>query len=135
MEFVVDKFTGAHKSGANALAMDVGDDTIKQYILEHTNLKRTEVIQQSDCECGCAVSHIYEERSIDNVVTPEQVMSDDWITVTVDEDLYAVRKAFYEIIYKSNLELLTEEIRENYVDFTGFCVILCPDCGKWFVCE
>ncbi|USL05426.1 hypothetical protein LIS83_29155 (plasmid) [Bacillus anthracis] len=135
MKFIAEKFIESYENGANALAMNVGDDIIKQYILEHAELKQTGVTNEGDCECGCDSTHIYEERSIDNDVTPEQVISDDWITVTVDGDLYAVRKKFFEVIYKSDLELLKEEIEDNYDDFTGFCVILCPECKQWSVCD
>ncbi|MDZ4519021.1 hypothetical protein [Bacillus cereus] len=134
MKLVAEKFLEAYENGANAIAINVGDDTIKQYILEHAELKQTGVVKGGDCDnCGCESSHLYEERSIDNDATPEQVISDDWITVTVDGDLYAVRKKFYEIIYKSDLALLTKEIEDNYDDFTGFAVILCPECGEWSV--
>lgn len=136
MEFVAEKFIESYENGANALAMNVGDDIIKQYILEHADLKQTGVVKEGDCDnCGCDSTHIYEERSIDNDATPEQVISDDWITVTVDGVLYAVRRAFYEIIYKGDLELITKEIEENYDDFTGFCVVLCPECKQWSVCD
>lgn len=134
MKLIEDKFIESYENGANALAMNVGDDIIKQYILEHAKLERKAITQMGECdECGCADTHIYEERSIDNDVTPEQVISDDWVTVNVDGDLYAVRKAFYEIIYNSNLELLIKEIEDNYDDFTGFCVVICPKCQKWSV--
>lgn len=135
MKFIAEKFIESYENGANALAMNAGDDIIKQYILEHAELTQTGVTNEGDCDCGCNSTHIYEERSIDNDATPEQVISDAWITVTVDGDLYAVRKAFYEIIYKSDLELITKEIEENYDDFTGFCVILCPECKQWSVCD
>lgn len=136
MGFLAEKFIQAYENGANAIAINAGDDTIKRYILEHAELKQTGVVKEGGCDnCGCESAHIYEERSIDNDATPEQVISDDWITVTVDGDLYTVRKAFYEIIYKNNLALLTQEIEDNYDDFTGFCVILCPECGNWSVCD
>ncbi|EEL78798.1 hypothetical protein bcere0028_56270 [Bacillus cereus AH1271] len=134
MKLAEEKFECADSNGSNSIAIEVGDDIIKQYILEHAKLERTAITQMGECdECGCADTHIYEERSIDNDVTPEQVISDDWVTVTVDGDLYAVRKAFYEIIYNSNLELLTKEIEDNYDDFTGFSVAVCPKCQKWSV--
>lgn len=136
MKLVAEKFLEAYENGANAIAINVGDDTIKQYILEHAELKQTGVLKEGDCDnCGCESSHIYEEKSIDNDATPEQVISDNWITVTVDGDLYAVRKKFFEVIYKSDLTLLKQEIEDNYDDFTGFAVLLCPECGKWSVCD
>ncbi len=134
MKLIEEKFECADSNGPDAIAIGVGDDTIKQYILEHAKLERTAITQMGECdECGCADSHIYEERSIDNEVTPEHVLSDEWITVMVDGDQYAVRKVFYEMIYNSNLELLTEEIEDNYDDFTGFSVAICPKCQKWSV--
>lgn len=134
MKLIEDKFECADSNGPDAIAINVGDDVIKQYILEHAKLERTAITQMGECdECGSADSHIYEERSIDNEVTPEHVLSDEWITVMVDGDQYAVRKVFYEMIYNSNLELLTEEIEDNYDDFTGFSVAVCPKCQKWSV--
>ncbi|EEK53019.1 hypothetical protein bcere0004_56730 [Bacillus cereus BGSC 6E1] len=134
MKLIEEKFEYADSNGSNAIAIDVGDDIIKQYILEHAKLERTAIAQMGECdECGCADSHIYEERSIYNEVTPEHVLSDEWITVMVDGEQYAVRKVFYEMIYNSNLDLLTEEIKDNYDDFTGFSVAFCPKCQKWSV--
>ncbi|PGC72666.1 hypothetical protein COM25_22745 [Bacillus wiedmannii] len=134
MKLIEDKFECADSNGPNSIAINAGDDIIKQYILEHAKLERTAITQMGECEdCGCADTHIYEERSIYNDVTPEQVISDNWITVIVDGEQYAVKKDFYEIIYNSNLELLTKEIEDNYDDFTGFCVIICPECKNWSV--
>lgn len=36
---------------------------------------------------------------------------------------------------RGNIHLLAIEIEENYDDFVGFSVILCPNCGKWSVCD
>ncbi|GMR63788.1 MULTISPECIES: hypothetical protein [Bacillus] len=42
---------------------------------------------------------------------------------------------FLEIIYDGDIHLLTIEIEENYDDFEGFSVTICPNCGKWSVCD
>ncbi|MFE6139611.1 hypothetical protein [Bacillus sp. NPDC057893] len=79
--------------------------------------------------------NLHETETIRNEVTPSDIVSDTWITVLVDERLYAVHKPFFEIIYGGDISLLRIEIEENYDDFVGFSVILCPNCGKWSVCD
>ncbi|WP_070168254.1 hypothetical protein [Bacillus mycoides] len=91
-----DKFTHAYAAGANAIAIQVDVQKIKRYILEHSNLQHIGVCRYDECEC--ADSHLYEEKTIRNEVTPSDIISDAWITVSADETLYAVHKPFFEII-------------------------------------
>ncbi|MCU4959632.1 hypothetical protein OB990_25960 [Bacillus cereus] len=78
-------------------------------------------------------SHLHEAKTIQNEVAPSGIVSDTWITVLVDERLYAVHKTFFEINYDGDISLLRIEIEENYDDFVGFSVIHFPNCGKWSV--
>ncbi|MFL0405589.1 hypothetical protein ACH0BP_28760 [Bacillus nitratireducens] len=65
-------------------------------------------------------SHLHETETIRNEVIPSDIVSDTWITVLVDERLYAIHKPFFEIIYDGDISLLRIEIEENYDDFVGF---------------
>ena len=134
VKLIEEKFKSLGSNGANAIAIGMDEEKIKKYIVEHAMLKRTAITQMGDCDdCGYSISHLYEVKSIDNDVTEQHVLSNDWTTVIVDGDQYAVRKDFYEIIYNSDLELITKEIEDNYDDFTGLSVVVCPKCQKWSV--
>lgn len=135
MKLLENKFTHTYASGANAIAIQVDHHKIKRYILEYSDLRHIGVCHDDECECGCMDSHLHETETIRNEVTPSDIVSDTWITVLVDERLYAVHKPFFEIIYDGDISLLRIEIEENYDDFVGFSVILCPNCGKWSVCD
>lgn len=136
MKLIEEKFTHSYNAGANAIAIDADDKKIKQYILEHANLHYLGTgLGDPGCDCGDGDFEQYEMLSIRNEVTPGDILNDEWITVTVDEELYAVHKPFLDIIYDGNMELIKEEIEENYDDFVGFTVVRCPKCKIWAVCD
>lgn len=140
MELTANKFNTAYSSGIESYAINVDDHKIKEYIIEHAQLMDTGTCYgETGCDCeehGYIESDQYQQYrdvSLMRVEAAHQILSDEYVTVAVNDLLYAAFKPFYEIIYNSDMSRLKKEIESSFDEFNGYVVVQCPNCKAWAV--